>query len=124
MDTAKTEKKTREYRQYSEALKLEVVKLVSSGKLSQSAACSRYGIKGKSTIPKWISKYQGAKMKRSKGKNVSVDAQSEIAKLQEDKKLLERALLKSTVQVSCLEAIIEAAEVRYGTDFKKDSTQK
>lgn len=39
MDTAKTEKKIREYRQYSEALKLEVVKLVSSGKLSQSAAC-------------------------------------------------------------------------------------
>jgi len=32
MDTANTEKKTREYRQYSEELKLEVVKLVSSGR--------------------------------------------------------------------------------------------
>ena len=124
MDTAKTEKKTREYRQYSEALKLEVVKLVSSGKLSQSAACSRYGIKGKSTIPKWIVKYQGAKMKKAKRQNVSVDAQSEIAKLQEEKKQLERALLKSTVRVSCLEAVIEAVEAQYGTDFKKDSTQK
>jgi len=124
MDTANTEKKARKYRQYSEALKLEVVKLVSSGKLSRSAACSRYGIKGKSTIPKWISKYQGAKMKKAKRQNLSVDAQIEIAKLLEDKKVLERALLKSTVQVSCLEAIIEAAEARYGTDLKKDSTQK
>ena len=124
MDTAKTEQKTREYRVYSEALKLEVVKLVSSGKLSETEACRRYGILGKSTISKWVIKYQGAKMKKGKRQSISIDAQSEKIQLLEEKKLLERALLKSTVRVSCLEAIIEAVEARYGTDFKKDFTQK
>ena len=124
MDTAKPVQKGSKCIFYSEALKLEVVKLVVSGKLSQSLARSRYGIKGKSTISKWISKYQGGKMKKAKVENGGVAAQSEVAKLLEEKKLLERALLKSTVQVMCLEAIIEAAESRYGTDFKKDFTQK
>ena len=124
MDTGKGGQKLREYRIYSESLKLEVVKLVSSGKLSQSAACSRYGIKGKSTISKWLIKYQGTKMNKSKRKNLSIDAESKTTKLEEEKKLLERALLKATVRVNCLEAIIEEAEARYGTDFKKESIQQ
>lgn len=124
MDTVTCTKNIRSYGNYSEALKLEVVEAIVGKKLSQAEACSRYGIKGHSTILKWIRKYQGAKMKRVNKKSVTTAKPNEAAKLQEEKKQLEQALLKATVRVHCLETLIEEAEARYGTDFKKVYIQR
>jgi len=43
---------------YSEKLKREVVFQVQSGQLTQSEANRKYGIKGHSTILKWIRKFE------------------------------------------------------------------
>ncbi|MCC6933860.1 MAG: hypothetical protein IT292_11525 [Deltaproteobacteria bacterium] len=48
----------------------------------------------------------------------------EMAKLLEEEKQLEQALLKATVRVHCLETLIEEPEARYGTDFKKAYIQR
>ena len=53
--------------------------------------------------------------KRARASEVS----QECAKLKEEKKQLEEALLKATVRIHCLEKIIDGVEERYGTDFKK-----
>ena len=124
MDTRTCTKNIRSCDNYSEALKLEVVEAVIGKKLSQAEACSKYGIKGHSTILKWIRKYQGAKMKRVNKKSAITAKPNEAAKLQEEKKQLEQALLKATVRIHCLETLIEEAEARYGKDFKKAYIQR
>ena len=43
---------------YSETFKREVVLLVQSGQISKEEARRRYGIKGHSTILKWIRKFE------------------------------------------------------------------
>ena len=121
MDTGTCTKNIRSYGCYSEALKLEVVAAITSGKLSQEEARSKYGIKGHSTILKWVNRCQGAKMKKG---NKQTNRQNENAKLKEEKKQLEGALLKATVRVHCLEAIIEEVEAKYDTDLKKVYTQR
>ena len=124
MDTVTGGKNIRSYVNYSEALKIEVVEAVTGGKLSHSEACSRYGIKGHSTVLKWIRKYQGADMKRENKKRATRTKPTELARLVEEKRQLEQALLKATVRVHCLETLIEEAESRYGTDFKKTYIQR
>jgi transposase-like protein len=44
---------------YSESIKNEVIHLVQSGLLTKEEASRRYGIKGHSTILKWIRKFEG-----------------------------------------------------------------
>ena len=124
METVTGTKNIRSYNNYSEALKLEVVEAIVGKKLSQAEACSRYGIKGHSTILKWITKYQGAKMKRGNQNSAKTAKVNESEKLLEEKKQLEQALLKATVRVHCLETLIEKAEAQYGTDFKKVYIQR
>lgn len=124
MDTETCTKYIKSYGYYSEATKLEVVGAVTSGKLSQEEARSKYGVKGHSTILKWINKYQGIKMKRVTKPSFVTSKQNENAKLKEEKKQLEGALLKATVRVHCLEAIIEELETKSGVDLKKAYTQR
>lgn len=124
MDTVTGMENIRSVSNYSEALKMEVIEAVMSRKLSKTQACSRYGIKGHSTILKWIRKYQGTKMKPGNKKQTRTTRSSDIAKLLEEKQQLEQALLKATVRVHCLETVIEEAESRYGTDFKKAYIQR
>lgn len=114
----------RSYGIFSEATKQEVVEAVVRRKLSRTEACSRYGIKGHSTIQKWIEKYQSKTMKQAKNPSRLMSKPSENLKLHEEKKQLEQALLKATVKVHCLELIIEEAEARYGIDFKKTCIQR
>lgn len=124
MDTVTCTKNIRSCGNYSEALKLEVVEAIVGKKLSQAEACSRYGIKGHSTILKWMRKYQGAKMTRVNKKSATTAKPNETVKLLEEKELLEQALLKATIRVHCLETLIREAETRYGTDFKKAYIQR
>lgn len=124
MDTVTCIKNISSCGSYSEAFRLEVVEAIVGGKLSQREACSRYGIKGHSTVSKWLKKYQGTRMKVSNKKAKSGIKSEEAAKLLEEKKQLEQALLKATVRIHCLETLLEGAEARYGTDFKKAYIQR
>lgn len=50
----------RGYKFYQESLKREVVNLIQSGQLTQAEASRKFGIKGHSTINKWICKFEGS----------------------------------------------------------------
>lgn len=110
---------------YTEAFKLEVVNDVLSTGLGIVAARRKYGIKGHGTIRTWLNKYGSSK--QSKAKQMKKQEQIsivEVEKLRREKKELEVALLKASVKVSCLESILERAEIDYGADFKKSITQQ
>ena len=48
------------YKFYEESVKKEVVYLVQSGQISKEEASRKYGIKGHSTILRWIRKFEGS----------------------------------------------------------------
>jgi len=103
---------------YPEAFKYEVVNAVLKDNLSLEEAGRKYGIKGHTTIKRWLLKYGKTKSKlynKMKKKEIS----PEIEKLKREKAELESALLRSSIKINCLEKVLEAAEDHYGEDFKK-----
>lgn len=108
---------------YPEVFKYEVVNKVLKEGLSLDEASRKYGIKGHTTIKKWLLKYGKGKykpVKKMKTKETSI----EVEKLKKDKSELESALLRSSIKINYLEKIIEAAEDHYGESFKKNITPK
>ena len=107
---------------YSEALRTEVVNAVQSG-MSYADACSKYGIKAKSTLQWWVKGRRGGTlgMKAKKCRNRESDL---LSLLKKEKRELELALAKMSLKVYCLEAVIEEAGQHYQEDLKKKFIQQ
>ena len=112
--------KPRKWVPFSEATKREVIEAVVSGRMKQKEARIKYGIKGETTILKWIRKYQGVAMSSNQKSTTVQQLNEENANLKADKKLLEDALLKSAVKIHCLESILGEVEAQYGPLPKKN----
>lgn len=108
---------------YPEAFKYEVVNKVIKEGLSLEEASRKYGIKGHTTIKKWLLKYGKGKYKPVK-KMKNRETTTEVEKLKKEKAELESALLRSSIKINCLEKIIEAAEDHYGENFKKNTIRE
>ena len=118
----KMERERRVNPAYTEALRTEVVNAVHRG-MSYADACSKYGIKAKSTIQGWVKGRGGAtsRMKTKKGRNRESDL---LIILQKEKRELELALAKMSLKVYCLETVIEEASQHYQEDLKKKFIQQ
>ena len=106
---------------YSEAFKMQVISELESGKVESMAEASRkYGIKGGSTIKKWIKKY---------GKNhllskvVKVNTPEDLDEKKALKKRiaeLEKALADTSVKAVINEAYFQVVCEEFGvTDFEE-----
>jgi len=104
---------------YSQAFKQKVVREIESGRLKKSQAMELYGIKGGSTIYRWI---------RKMGKNhlinkvVRIELKDEPSKLKELKQRtreLEKALADAHLRLLSYETFIEVAEEELGRSLKK-----
>ncbi len=97
---------------YTEAFKVQVVREVEDGKITQEDANRRYGILGHSTILKWCWKYGRLKFTRSRGTKRMVMEERDIELLglrnevREMKQELEAARRKNVV----LETLVDVAE--------------
>jgi transposase len=107
---------------YSEAFKLEVVRELESGGLFFSDLQRKYGIKGKTTVQKWVRKYGNG----SRGKVIRVQKPEEIDELQRLKdrvRRLETALADAHVDLALERAFGKIACERAGIEdveaFKK-----
>ena len=99
---------------YSDELVLEVVKRVKRGELSVTKAREAYGIGGKMTIQKWVSKY-GAMVEECNPKGGLVTNKRKQAPAESKEKALKEAVLK----LEMYENIFALAKEEYGVDFKK-----
>jgi transposase len=114
--------RNREEIRYSEAFKMSVVRELETSGLAFSAVAGKYGIKGKTTVQKWVRKYGNG----SRGKVIRVEKPEEIdqtQKLKERVRVLERTVGSLHVELALERAYTEIACERAGIEdvaaFKK-----
>src|ERR1035437_8495060 len=91
----------REEVRYSEAFKMEVVRELEDEGMTFAALAMKYGIKGKTTVSKWVRHYGNG----TRGKVIRVEKPGEINEL---KRLTERIrLLESALADANIEAALE-----------------
>lgn len=110
--TKESKEAYKEVRQYSEALKMEVVKELDSGKLSVKEAMEFYDIAWSRTINRWQKKYG---KDRRETRIVRVIMKNE----QERIRTLEKALADKEIELMALRALNKVYEEDYGEDIKK-----
>jgi transposase-like protein len=107
---------------YSEAFKMEAVRELESGDLPYMEVQRKYGIKGASTVQKWVRKYGNG----TRGKVIRVERPDEINELKRLKarvRLLEASLADANIEAALERAYTRLACQRAGitdvTEFKK-----
>lgn len=100
---------------YSEAFKQQVVEELERGHLrSQEEARSRYGIRGSSTVAKWITKYGPPHMQRRIVHVQTPDELGPIEKLKLENAQLRKALVDSNVDGALHKAYFDIVCREYG----------
>lgn len=112
---------------YSEAFKMGVVREVECGGINFGQVTRKYGIKGTSTVQRWIGKYGNGTL----GKVIRVEKPEEInetKKLKERVRLLEKALADVNIDLALERAYTKLACKRAGIEdvdeFKKKADGK
>ena len=107
---------------YSEAFKTEVVRELEAGGIAFDAISRKYGIKGASTVSKWVRKYGNG----TRGKLIRVekpDEINELKRLQARVRSLEAALADANIDAALERAYTRLACRRAGiadvAEFKK-----
>jgi transposase-like protein len=106
---------------YSEAFKMGAVREIEQRDLPLDEVRRRFGIKGKTTILRWVRKYGNG----SRGVRIRVEKPEEIderKQLKERVRLLERALADSNIALAAERGFTELACERAGLEveeFKK-----
>lgn len=100
---------------YSEAFKLKVVSELASGRLrSREEARERYGIRGSSTVSRWVRKYGQAHIQGKVVRVETTDERDQIKALKARIKELECAVVDSKVQEALHKAYFDIVCREYG----------
>jgi transposase len=117
----KTQVRRQEIR-YSQAFKMEVVRELEEGGLAFSDLALKYGIRGKTTVGRWVRQYGNG----SRGKVIRVERPGEInelKRLQARVRLLEASLADANIDAALERAYTRLACQRAGitdvAEFKK-----
>ena len=107
---------------YSEAFKMEVVRELEAGGLAFDDLAMKYGIKGKTTVSRWVRQYGNG----TRGKVLRVERPGEINELKRLKarvRLLEASLADANIEAALERAYTRLACQRAGItdvrEFKK-----
>jgi transposase len=107
---------------YSEAFKMEVVRELEAGGLAFEDVALKYGIKGKTTVSRWVRQYGNG----TRGKVLRVERPGEINELKRLKarvRLLEASLADANIDAALERAYTRLACQRAGitdvAEFKK-----
>ncbi len=104
---------------YSLSFKREVVREIEQEGLSHLEASRRYGIKGSSTIKKWIVKF-GKEHLINKVIRIEMKGEAnEQKRLEAELRRLKVAYAELSLKHQCAEKVIELANEEFGTDLKK-----
>jgi transposase-like protein len=104
---------------YSICFKQKVVKEIEDEGLSLQDASRRYGIKGGSTVQKWIRKFGKYHLLNKVIRIETMDEKDRIKQLEEENKKLKLALADSVMEKRCLEVVIEEGDRQFNLGLKK-----
>ena len=107
---------------YTDEFKIRIVEEVLSGKITKEECRYRYGIKGNSTVLRWIRKFIGT---YNRFPDMSTKPKSEeIEKLQEQLRLLKRELEYERLKSTSYLEMIKIAEEDLKISIRKKSGAK
>jgi transposase-like protein len=101
---------------FNESIKREVVYLVKTGQLSQKQANIRYGIRGHSTILKWIRKFEESDLQLQNLMDYNKSDKEELIKRIKE---LERQLEDEQIRSLGYQKMIDIAEKELKVPIKK-----
>lgn len=105
---------------YSISFKRKIVKEVEEDGLGVKDVARRYGIKGGSTIQKWIKQF-GKNHLLNKIVRIEMKGEKDrVKELEAEIKKLKIALADSTMEKHALETLIDIVNQHYQTDVKKN----
>jgi transposase-like protein len=109
---------------YSEAFKLQVVREIEEGKhASCNAAREAYGVGGAMTVSRWVRKYGRSDLIRKVIRVETTEERSELRKMKERVRELEKALVDAHLDLrlerAWLELACEAGGIQDVEEFKK-----
>ena len=107
---------------YTDEFKVRIVQEVLSGKITKEECRYRYGVKGNSTVLRWIRKFTGAhtsfpKMSRRQKSD-------EVSRLREQLELLKKELEYEKLKSSSYQEMIRIAEEDFKIPIRKKSGAK
>ena len=106
---------------YSESFKQAILQKIVSGELTVSQAKRRYNIRGGSTIPGWLRKYDHQDKLPTIKYITSVSEMDRLKQLEKEKQELESALAQAHMRNVYLESLLTIAEEEYGLPLKKNA---
>jgi transposase len=109
---------------YSDEFKQAVVKEVLNGILLKEEARRRYGIRGKSTVLKWIRKFDASKSNLMKKPNHVSQSGKTREELEAENRRLREELEMEQLRVRALNVMIDIAEDRFNLPIRKKSGAK
>lgn len=80
----------------------------------------KYGIKGSTTVQKWIIAYGKQHLLNKIVRIETMDERNKLKELEQENKRLKLALADAFLAKDCLEGVIEMANEEYKTDLKKN----
>jgi transposase len=104
---------------YSLSFKHQVVREIEENGMGIEAVRRKYGIKGGSTIQKWLRKFGKTHLLNQIIRVETMEEKDRIKYLEEEIKKLKLALADSMLAQRSLEVVIEEANKEYKTDLKK-----
>ena len=108
---------------YSNCFKEKVVQEVSSGS-SISAVCRRYGIKGGSTVQRWLRQFGRKELLNTVIRVKMRSEEDRVKQLEDENRRLKIALADATLAKDVLETLVDVVNEHYQTDVKKNFGQK
>jgi transposase len=109
---------TNSIKRYSESFRRQVITEYEAG-CTISDLQKKYGIMGGSTIQKWIKKYSNEGLRTSLVRIQTAEEANQVTQLNQQINVLERALVKMTLEKLKYEAIVEELEQLHGKDDRK-----
>jgi transposase len=103
---------------YSESFRRQVVIEYEAG-CTISDLQKKYGIMGGSTIQKWVKKYSNEGLRTNLVRIQTAEEANQVTQLNQQIDVLERALVKMTLEKLKYEAIVEELEQLHGKDDRK-----
>jgi len=108
---------------YSDCFKLSVVTEIEKNGLTIQEARLKYGIKGGSTIQKWLVKYGKNHLLNKVVRVETKDERNELKRLRDENKKLKIAYAELAIDHKLSEKVLEKADEMMGLDLKKKYEQ-
>lgn len=121
----------RTQRDYTLAMKLQVVEDIERGHLSVTSAARQYGIQSRSTVVRWLRKHGNfdwenqtqSRMPKTNEQRI-MELEAKVKLLEKQKKLLEKQVDVSDKKTILFDMMIDIAEKEYNIPIRKNSLPK